>query len=234
MVTGADVQQAAATMGLMVSLEAAHKMVRHLDLLRAANERFNLTTIKEGDWLWAHILDSLSCVPEVEASIAGPLADLGSGSGFPGVPVALETGRDVTLVESVKKKAAFLADVVIAIDLPGRVEPVRAEELALSEVGSFSVVTARAVSTLASLVELGSPLLKRGGRLICLKGDPRAEELESGAAAATLCGMSYEGSRAAVIPGSDARRTIVVYERTGPAKIHLPRRAGMAQRQPLA
>jgi len=221
-------------MGLTLSPEAADKMVRHLDLLRAANERFNLTAIKDEDWLWAHVLDSLSCVPEVEASLEGPLADLGSGGGFPGVPVALATGRDVTLVESVKKKAAFLADVVAALSLPGRVAAVRAEELALSEGGAFSVVTARALSALASLVELGSPLLKRGGRLICLKGDPRAEELESGAAAARLCGMSYSGSRAVAIPGSDATRTIVVYERTGPAKIHLPRRTGMAQRQPLA
>ena len=217
-----------------MSPEAADKMVRHLDLLRAANERFNLTAIKDEDWLWAHVLDSLSCVPEVEASLEGPLADLGSGGGFPGVPVALATGRDVTLVESVKKKAAFLADVVAALSLPGRVAAVRAEELALSEGGAFSVVTARALSALASLVELGSPLLKRGGRLICLKGGPRAEELESGAAAARLCGMSYSGSRAVAIPGSDATRTIVVYERTGPAKIHLPRRTGMAQRQPLA
>jgi 16S rRNA (guanine527-N7)-methyltransferase len=221
-------------MGLPLSPEAADKMVKHLDLLRAANERFNLTAIKEEDWLWAHILDSLSCVPEVEASLAGPLADLGSGGGFPGLPVALATGRDVTLVESVKKKAAFLADVMAALSLSGRVEAVRAEELALREGAAFSVVTARALSALASLVELGSPLLKRGGRLICLKGDPRAEELESGATAARLCGMSYSGNRAVAIPGSDATRTIVVYERTGPATIHLPRRTGLAQRQPLA
>jgi 16S rRNA (guanine527-N7)-methyltransferase len=232
--TGADIQEAAARMGVIVSREAADKMLTHLDLLRAANAKFNLTAIKDEDWLWAHVLDSLSCTPEVEASLAGRLADLGSGGGFPGVPVALATGRDVTLVESVKKKAAFLGEVVTALGLAGRVEAVRAEDLALSEESAFSVVTARALSALGSLVELGSPLLKRGGRLICLKGDPRAEELESGEVAARLCGMSYSGSRDVAIPGSDAARTIVVYERTGPAKIHLPRRPGMAQRQPLA
>jgi 16S rRNA (guanine527-N7)-methyltransferase len=205
-----------------------------LELLRDANALFNLTAIKEDDWIWAHVIDSLSCIPEVSASIPGPMADLGSGGGFPGVPVAVATHREVVLVESVKKKAAFLANVMAVLALPGHVEPVRAEELALSEPRTFAVVTARALSGLASLVELASPLLKRGGRLVCLKGDPRAEELESGATAARMCGMALVGSRDVRLPISDAKRMIVVYERTGRSKVDLPRRTGLAQRQPLA
>jgi 16S rRNA (guanine527-N7)-methyltransferase len=209
-------------------------MARHLELLAIANEKFNLTTIPPGDWLWAHVLDSLSCVPEVCAATEGEMADLGSGGGFPGIPLAIATGRSVVLVESVKKKAAFLEEVLEDVRIAGRVEPVRAEELALRQPGRFTVVTARAVSALPALVELAAPLLKQGGRLICLKGDPRAEELESGARAAEICGLRAVSARRVEVPMTDALRTIVVYERTGRPKVRLPRRPGMAQRQPLA
>jgi 16S rRNA (guanine527-N7)-methyltransferase len=229
-----SLSEAAQVLGVALSADAAAKMIRHLELLAEANARFNLTTIPREEWLWAHVLDSLSCAPELQEAIAGDFADLGSGGGFPGVPLAIASGREVVLVESVKKKASFLADVLVDIGVAGRVAPVRAEELALREAGEFAAVTARAVSALPSLVELAAPLLKPGGRLICLKGDPRAEELESGAQAAEICGLAYVGARSVDVPLLDARRTIVIYERVGRPRVMLPRRPGAAQKQPLA
>lgn len=228
-----SVRRSARAFGLDLSAEAAAKMLEHLELLAIANEKFNLTTIPRDEWLCAHVLDSLSCAPEVNDSVPGDFADLGSGGGFPGIPLSIATGREVVLVESVKKKAVFLAEVLTEIRIGGRVAPVRAEELALQEPGVFAVVTARAVSSLPSLVELAAPLLKPGGRLICLKGDPRAEELQSGARAGRICGLAEVCCRRVEVPLTEAIRTIVVYERTGRPQVHLPRRPGTAQKQPL-
>ena len=232
--TARSLRESALVFGLELSAEAAARMLEHLGLLSIANEKFNLTAIPREEWLWSHVLDSLSCAPEVNDSIAGTLADLGSGGGFPGIPLAIATAREVVLVESVKKKAMFLAEVLSEMRIVGRVAPVRAEELALQEPGSFAVVTARAVSALPSLVELAAPLLKPGGRLVCLKGDPRAEELESGVRAADICGLAAVSARRVEVPFTKATRTIVVYERVGLPRVRLPRRPGSAQKQPLA
>jgi 16S rRNA (guanine527-N7)-methyltransferase len=229
-----QILESAKALDLSLSRDAARSMARHLDLLSVANSQFNLTTIPMQDWAWAHVLDSLSCVPEMKCAKSGRFADLGSGGGFPGIPLALATGREVMLVESVKKKAAFLAETLGALGIKGGVEPVRAEELAKREAGAFAVVTVRAVSSLASLVELASPLLEPGGRLICLKGEPRAEEVESGLGAARICGLSPVSSRCLRLPMADVRRTIIVYEKNRTSRVPLPRRPGMAQRQPLA
>lgn len=229
-----QIAAAAGVMGLNLEPEDATRMSVHLALLAEWNDRFNLTSIPRADWLRGHLLDSLSCTAELDESPAGPFADLGSGAGFPGVPLALVSNRQVVLVESVKKKATFLSEVLLQLQMGGTVEAVRAEELALRTPESFAAVTARALSALPSLVELAAPLLQRGGRLICLKGEPRAEEMDSGVRAAALCGMELVGSRRVTVPTSDARRTIVVYVKTGRSKIKLPRRPGMAQKQPLA
>ena len=219
---------------LVLGDESARKMAEHLEMLEEANERFNLTSIPRADWLWAHLLDSLSCASDLAGCIPGAFADLGAGGGFPGIPLAIASGRYVTLVESVKKKSAFIAEVLVRLEIQGAVEPVRAEELALRAPGSFSAVTARALSGLPSLVELAAPLLGPGGRLICLKGEPQADELAAGARAAKLCGLELVESRRVAVPMTDARRTILTYESVRRPKVKLPRRPGMAQRQPLA
>lgn len=224
----------AGEMGASLSPEGADRILLHLTLLEAANARFNLTAIPAQDWVWAHVMDSLSCLPELIVAPAGTCADLGSGGGFPGVPLAIAADREFVLVESVKKKAAFLEEVRAATGIAGRVAPVRAEELAASEPQGFAVVTARALSALPSLVELAAPLLEPGGRLICLKADVQAKELGSGEQAASISGMRPFSSRVVRVPLTDAKRTIVVYERVGQPRVRLPRRSGMAQRQPLA
>ena len=234
METPEQIIQCASRMDLVLSRESAQRMAEHLEMMEAANELFNLTSIPRADWLWAHLLDSLSCASDLAGCIPGAFADLGAGGGFPGIPLAIASGRHVTLVESVKKKAAFLEKVLMQLEIQGTVEPVRAEELAIRAPSSFAAVTARALSGLPSLVELAAPLLKQGGRLICLKGDPQADELTAGARAARMCGLELVESRRVAVPMTDARRTILTYESVRRPKVKLPRRSGMAQRQPLA
>ena len=202
-----------------------------------ANQELNVTGVSDPTEAWVlHVVDSASVVPEIDRAPSGPLADVGSGAGFPGVPLAVLTGRRTTLVESRQKKAAFL--VRETAHLPQRsmieVAAMRAEELAVEHGREYAVVTARAVAQLPTLVELASPLLSQGGHLVAMKGRPSMPELDAGSAAAALVGMRQLSVRRLSLPGLDAARTVIVYEKTGPSAVALPRRSGMAKKRPLA
>jgi 16S rRNA (guanine527-N7)-methyltransferase len=207
---------------------------RHIEMVYETNAEMNLTAIPEDQAVPLHLLDCAAAAPLLAAAPQGPFADLGSGAGFPGITLSILSGRPVDLVESVKKKAAFLERVSGELCLKATVHPIRAEELAQEAPASFAVVTARALSALPSLVELAAPLLVRDGRLICLKGSPTAEEIERGDVVAAKCGMRRLAVTELRVPGVDGERVAIVYIRTGPARLKLPRRNGMAQRQPLA
>lgn len=207
---------------------------RHLELVYETNAEMNLTAIPEDQAIPLHLLDCAAALPLLTDAPQGPFVDLGSGAGFPGITLSVLSGRPVHLVESVRKKAAFLERTAGELCLKSTVHPIRAEELAHEAPASFAAVTARALSALPSLVELAAPLLVMDGRLICLKGSPTAEEIERGDAVAAKCGMRRHAVTGLRVPGIDGQRVAIVYAKTGPARLKLPRRNGMAQRQPLA
>jgi 16S rRNA (guanine527-N7)-methyltransferase len=221
-------------LGLQVDDSLIGLLVEHLELVYAANAEFNLTRIAREDAAALHVIDSLFAAASLAECPPGGFADLGSGAGFPGIPLAIVSGRPAVLVESVKKKAEFLRRAIGALRLESTVRPVRAEELAETDPGSFGAVTARALSSLPSVVELAAPLLVEEGVLIAFKARPEVEELERGRAAARLCGMVEEQLVEAPFPRVDSLRTLVIYRRHGCATLKLPRRPGMAQRRPLA
>jgi 16S rRNA (guanine527-N7)-methyltransferase len=228
------IQTLASGLGIALSDCAAEAIAAHLSIVYTANETMNLTRIGREDAVALHVLDSLSGLEEMSGSPAGPWVDIGSGAGFPGVPLAVASGRHVDLLESVGRKAAFLECVVAELRLDATVRGCRAEDAAGRTPGLYAAVAARAVSELPALVELASPLLMRGGRLVCWKGDPSEDELERGRRAAAKTGMRHIRDIDVVVPGSDARRTLVVYERAGQSTTRLPRRVGLAQSKPLA
>jgi 16S rRNA (guanine527-N7)-methyltransferase len=209
-------------------------LTRHLLAVFEANKTMNLTSIGESDSIILHVVDSLSALRWLGEAPAGAFVDLGSGAGFPGIPLAVMSGREVALVESVRKKAEFLRGAVAQLRLEATVHAIRAEELASEMPGEFAIATARALSSLPSLVELASPLLQSGGILVAMKGRLDDDELRRGDAAAELCGMQREAAEPVVVPGMEAARSIVTYRRVSAPRVRLPRRTGMAQRQPLA
>lgn len=212
----------------------AELLARHLCLVLEHNQRLNLTRITDPNVaISKHILDSLSVVPIVGSCLPGRIADLGSGAGYPGIPIAVATGRHVTLVESVGKKAAFLSDVVNELGLDVAVAPVRAEELALAHPESFSAVLARALSSLPSLVELAAPLLTRGGCLIALKGRLDEDERIRAERVGEIVGLSLVRLVPLTVPDADERYA-AVFEATCASRQRLPRRSGLAQKRPLA
>jgi 16S rRNA (guanine527-N7)-methyltransferase len=223
-------------LGIVVTELQATRLLDHLESVLEANRRLNLTAIVDRERaIRLHILDSLAVVSCV-GSPEGKIADIGSGAGFPGVPVAIVSNRPVDLIESVKKKAAFLEGCVDALDglFGSKVLALRAEEAALVTQNRYQHVTARALTSLPALVELASPLLVMGGTLWAMKGAPTTEELESGAGAAGLVGMREVERREYTLPSSDERRVIVGYAKISEPSLVLPRRAGLAQKRPLA
>jgi len=229
-----SIAASAKSLGLSLTEAQADLIAAHLRFVLETNESMNLTSITQEDSVALHVLDSLTALSSLHEAPAGPFADLGTGAGYPGIPLAIVSGRAVALVESVKKKAAFVQRVVEDLRLEATVHPIRAEELALEMPARFSAVTARALSSLPSLIELAAPLLEVGGLLVCMKGRLDEEELLRGDRAGALCGLHRASLSSVRIPGVEAERVIVTYRKSSPAKVRLPRRAGMAQRQPLA
>lgn len=220
----------------MAEDQTTRLMQRYLDSILEANKVTNLTRITDGEQArLLHIEDSLVGLPEVNEAPTGLYGDLGSGGGFPGVPLALATGRKTLLVDSVKKKMAIvqsaLDDLLLSEQISTSSE--RIEDLPLEYKEKFAVLTARALSKLISLVELASPLLKKGGRLVCYKAQLSSEELEEALAVQDLVGMKMISQREICLSDGETTRTIVVFEKIGKSRIKLPRRIGLAQKQPL-
>ena len=192
-------------LGLETAL--ATPLLDYLALLARWNATYNLTAIRDPrEMVGKHLLDSLAMHPWVDG--VGRLADLGTGPGLPGIPLAIVTpGLRVTLVESNGKKARFLREAVRQLGLAGvRVAESRIE--AVDEPGAYDAITARALATLPLILELGGHLLKPDGVLLAMKGAHPADEL-----AALPAAWQARGSHRLTVPGLDAERHLVVVGR---------------------
>jgi 16S rRNA (guanine527-N7)-methyltransferase len=184
----------------------AMPLLAYLALLDRWNRTYNLTAIRDPrEMVGKHLLDSLAMHPYLAA---GSLADLGTGAGLPGIPLALaKPALQVTLVESNGKKARFLREAVRTLGLANaRVAESRAE--VLNEPGAYDVITARALATLPLIIELGGHLLKPGGRLLAMKGAVPDDEIAS-----LPAGWRVEHVRPLTVPGLAAERHLVVVGR---------------------
>ena len=197
-----------ATLGLDPALAAPLR--RYLDLLARWNRTYNLTAIRDpGEMVTLHLLDSLSMHAHMDG--VSRLADLGTGAGLPGIPLAIaRPGLEVTLVESNGKKARFLREAVRSLGLANaRVAESRAE--AVDMPGAFDAITARAMATLADIVAVGGHLLAPGGRLLAMKGVRPDAEI-----ALLPAGWEVEAIHPLAVPGLGAERHLVVVGRVAP------------------
>ena len=184
----------------------APRLLDYLALLARWNRAYNLTAIRDPrQMVTMHLLDSLAMHPFVGD---GTLADLGTGPGLPGIPLAIaKPGLQVTLVESNGKKARFLREAVRQLGLSNaRVAESRAE--ALDEPAAYANLTARSLATLAGIVVVGGHLLQPGGRLLAMKGVVPHDEI-----AALPAGWRVEVVHPLKVPGLDAERHLVVVRR---------------------
>jgi 16S rRNA (guanine527-N7)-methyltransferase len=230
----AAVYSGLAALGLVLDADARAAIDAHVRLLLAWNDAINLTAITAPEAVaLRHVVDSLSVVPLLRRDLA--ILDLGSGGGFPGLPVAAAVPASrVTLVDAVAKKAAFLEAAVQASGLRGRVSvrAVRAESLA--GVARWEVVLARGVGPLSELVELAMPLLAPGGRLIAWKRGAIDDEL----AAATRAAAALRAGPPRIhesVPGGGlddlAGHVLVEVRKTGPTPPGYPRDPSLRRRR---
>lgn len=222
--------------GIETIEEQRKLLLRHLELVIDKNRELNLTRI--ADWysgMVLHILDSLLLVSAVDGAPAGAFLDMGTGAGYPGIPLGIVTGRRGLLVDSVGKKVNAVAGFVNELGLAGQLscKHARVEDLARERRDAFPVVVARAVAQTNVLVEYAAPLLSQDGRLVLTKGNLSEDELAAGQSAARVCGMRRVSRETCELPDDMGHREIVVFKKCGRPSVHLPRKAGEAKRHPL-
>ncbi len=224
-----------AALGLSLPDEARAAIDGHMRLLLAWTGSINLTAIRDPVVAaTAHVLDSLSAVPLLREIGATALLDLGSGGGLPGIPLAAALPASVTLVEPIGKKAGFLRTAVAAVGLTSvTVDGRRAESLAADRRhrAAWPVVTARAVASMAELVELGFPLLARDGRLVAWKRGDLPTELAAAERAMTALGGGRLAVRPVELEGLPGH-VLVVARRTGVVPPAYPRDPAARARRP--
>ena len=201
-----QLDQGLAALGLALPPGATERLLDYQALLERWNGTYNLTAVRDPtEMVTRHLLDSLAILPHVQGQ---SLADLGTGPGLPGIPLAIAApGREVLLVDSNGKKVRFLREAIRALKLEG----VRAVQSRVEEVeGRFDCVTARAFASLADMLAWGGHLLAPAGRWLAMKGKPPAEEI-----AALPPGFTVQAIHALEVPGLGAERSLVVIHRTG-------------------
>lgn len=193
-------------LGIALDEAAIARLLDYIDLLERWNGAYNLTAVRDpSEMVTRHLIDSLAILPQVSGAT---LADLGSGAGLPGIPLAIAApARETLLVDSNGKKARFLREAVRRLDLKHvRVAESRVEDVA----GTFDCITARAFASLGEMLAWGGHLLARDGRWLALKGRLPDDEL-----AAVPSGFCIDSIVPLRVPGLDAERHLVIVRRTG-------------------
>ncbi len=204
------------------------------------NQKFNLTAIRDAESIRTkHFLDSLSCVIAwtLRANPPASLIDVGTGAGFPGIPLKiLYPNLHLTLVESVGKKAMFCQHIVSVLGLEHvQVVKARAEEVGQdpSHREKYDWAVARAVANLNVLSEYLLPLVKAGGTMLALKGESGPVEAQSAEKAMKLLGGNLRELVKVNLPGVVEDRYLVLVDKVAATPAKFPRKAGVPGKQPL-
>lgn len=223
--------------GILATSNQVQGLLRHLDLVIEKNKVVNLTRITNvEDALVLHILDSLLplTLPEVSERLSKAYLDMGTGAGFPGIPIGLLSGSQGVLIDSVGKKISAVNEFCDELGLKKvHGEHGRLEELAVTHRGEFGLVFARAVAQANVLVEYASPFLAKNGMLVLEKANPLMAEINASNKAAKICGMRMLEPVEFELPHDLGHRTILLYVKDGSPSIKLPRRTGLAKQSPL-
>jgi len=218
--------------GIKLSDEQAQLLVKHLQLVLKKNEQLNLTRITTPEEaVRLHIIDSLLLARYLSGS---SFIDIGTGAGFPGIPLGIVMDVHGVLLDSVGKKVSAVNEFIAELSLGDRLTGVsdRAESFAVEHRGEFSTVVARAVAPTEVLLEYASPLLENNGMLVVTKGDQDEDEA-SIKDVATLCGFDDVSRETFQLPENSGLRVIRTLCKANDAQVKLPRRVGMARKKPL-
>ena len=229
--------EGATAMGIAMTEAQAAQFERYHALLVKANARMNLTRVPD-DLREAADRNYLDCIAPLACGFpaASSAVDVGSGAGFPGIPLSIMLpGVRFTLLDALDKRVAFLQSVIDALALNAEAVHLRAEDAArrpeLRE--RFDLACARAVAPVNVLSEYLLPFVKPGGYMLAMKGPNLDQELLEGANAIALLGGEVERTVALPIPGRDWDHRAAWIRKAAPTPGKYPRRAGMPEKRPI-
>lgn len=216
--------------------EQQEKFYTYMNLLLEWNEKINLTAITEPEEIIKkHFIDSLTIKKHINDNSS--IIDVGTGAGFPGIPLNIVVDNcKIVLLDALNKRLNFLNEVIKQDNLKN-IETIhfRAEEAGKNKMyrESFDIATSRAVAPLNILVEYLLPLVKVGGKCICMKGSNIEEELESSKKAISILGGKIETIEQFCLHGTDMIRNIIVITKISNTPAKYPRKAGTPSKEPI-
>jgi 16S rRNA (guanine527-N7)-methyltransferase len=230
--------------GINLSDKQLEQFDTYYNLLIETNKVMNLTAITEFDDVCKlHFVDSISSCKYFDFNRDGiSLIDIGTGAGFPGIPLKIVFPQlNITLLDSLNKRLNFLNEVIDTLGLneEGSIRTLhgRAEDHCIPKVGSlrecFDVAVSRAVANMSTLSEYCLPYVKVGGQFIAYKSEKAQDELQNSKGALHLLGGQLVSADEFLLPGTDVSRTICIIDKKEKTSSKYPRKAGVPSKQPL-
>ena len=218
------------------SVEQTEQFFDYMNLLIEWNEKMNLTAIIEPEEIiLKHFIDSITILKELEDG--SKIVDVGTGAGFPGIPLSIMNPTlKITLVDSLNKRLIFLQEVVNKLGLNNiEIIHARAEEFGQNKKyrENFDVSTSRAVANLSTLSEYLIPLVKVGGKIVSMKAADAHEEIKDAQRAIEVLGGNVEKIEEFNLPQSDIGRTVVIIRKNKQTPNKYPRKPGMPSKEPI-
>ena len=223
-------------LSIMFNEEQYKKFYKYMNLLLEWNEKINLTAItNKEDIILKHFIDSLTISKYIDKN--SKLIDVGTGAGFPGIPIKIyRDDLEITLLDSLNKRVNFLNEVIKELKLENIVAiHGRAEEIGRNKKYReyFDVATSRAVANLSTLSEYLVPFVKEDGVIISMKGDNIEEEQEEAKRAITVLGAKIKKIDKFELPKSDIKRSLVILKKVEKTPIKYPRKPGTPAKEPI-
>lgn len=227
-----------ADLGIDISLSQAEQFYKYYEILVEWNQFMNLTGITEfEEVVQKHFVDSLSIIEVENMKAVDNLIDVGTGAGFPGIPIKIAFPNvNVTLLDSLNKRIQFLNEVIKITGLMD-IETIhgRAEDYAKpgKKREAYDLCVSRAVANLSTLSEYCLPYVKIGGKFISYKSGEISSEMEAAKSAVFLLGGKIEQCRNFMLPDSDIHRSLIVTRKVNGCPKKYPRKSGLPSKDPL-
>lgn len=222
---------------LELSEEKIEKFYKYMNLLLEWNEKINLTAItNKKEIIIKHFIDSLSIAKKI--SSGSKIIDVGTGAGFPGIPLKIyDESINITLLDSLNKRINFLNEVTSKLNLDNGIELIhgRAEEMARNVKfrAQYDFAVSRAVAPLNVLLEYLVPYTKLNGNVIAMKGSNADEEIKNAENALKELGCCIVEKNKIILPENAGERYIIVVNKQNDTKNKYPRKAGIPKKEPL-
>ncbi len=230
-----ELKRKAKQIDIFLEEKQIEKFYQYMNLLLEWNEKMNLTAITDPkEIILKHFIDSLTMANKIKEGET--LIDVGTGAGFPGIPLAIVKQEvKITLLDSLNKRVHFLQEVIQVLQLNNiRAVHARVEEFAKNkkEREQYDIATSRAVAPLNVLAEYLLPLVKIGGKCVCMKGS-NIEEIKQAEKAVTLLGGEIKQIEEITLPESDMKRHIILLEKIKQTPSKYPRKPGTPSKEPI-